>query len=137
MDDGTDLADELTRILGPDYRPPSYSPGLKEAVQRRLESIDIEDACDDDRAYFKRNRRRNHRVRYAYPSEVKQFQVMKAADGELLPDGKPLLIAVKQIEPGRRIRLPFINVLDGQPSKADLRRLNERKAAAIYESLVD
>ena len=102
-----------------------------------MQTIDIEDAVDDDRKFFERRKRRQHRVRFAYQSEVLQFKAMAAAEGDLerVPD-EGLLIAVKQIAPGYRLRKPFVNLWEGaHPTKDDLRRMSERDTKSIFEMI--
>ena len=52
---------------------------------------------DDDRKWFERNPRRAHRVRPPFPGEYD-------AEAAETPPGHVLIVLVRQVEPGRRIR---------------------------------
>jgi hypothetical protein len=52
---------------------------------------------DDDRRWFERNTQRSHRVRMPFPGEADK----EAAE---IPAGDALIMLVRQVEPGRRLR---------------------------------
>jgi hypothetical protein len=67
----------------------------------------VERASERDRRFFERNPDRQHRVRPAHPAEFEQVGLPEP------PDDSPFkaYIAVKQIEPGVRIRKPLYAII--------------------------
>jgi hypothetical protein len=82
--------------------------------------------ADDDREYFRTHTHRRHRVRLANTSETEIFDAIAT---EPLPDECFLWMAVKQIEPGHRVKLSFGAPLPPGPidgiDEATARRLFE------------
>jgi hypothetical protein len=65
-------------------------PGVGSAEDRKSKE-------SDDREWFERNRERAHRVRMPFPGEVDE----EAAN---TPAGQALIMLVRQVEPGSRVR---------------------------------
>ncbi|MCY4416792.1 MAG: hypothetical protein OXE87_10855 [Chloroflexi bacterium] len=102
--------------------------------QREMETLaDIVDReLDADRIYFQRRPKRRHRVRRVFPNERRAFELMTP---DTMPGPSvPLYVAVQQLEPGLRLRLPFTNLAGSDLTDADLRRIGERKAASIFQA---
>ena len=76
---------------------------------------------DDDRIWFEQNRERSHRVRMPFPGEYD-------AEAAKAPTGHVLIVLVRQVEPGMRIR-PAVSL------NADLLPLpdDEAVAHALFE----
>jgi hypothetical protein len=79
----------------------------------------------DDHDWFARNPTRAHRVRPAFPREAQE-----SAWPTETPDGYALLIAVRQIEPGERLRASFFRSL----AAPDLSHL-ESFCHALFDAL--
>jgi hypothetical protein len=63
---------------------------------------------DADREWFERNPSRAHRVRMPFPSEFNDVPFEKTIAGsDTCPDGHTLIVLVKQVEPGARLRGAF------------------------------
>jgi hypothetical protein len=79
---------------------------------------------DDDRIWFEQNRGRSHRVRMPFPGE-RDEEVAKT------PTGHALIVLVRQVEPGMRIR-PAVSL------NADLLPLPDDEAVghALFEAAV-
>jgi hypothetical protein len=76
---------------------------------------------DDDREWFEQNRQRSHRVRLPFPDEADE-EVAKT------PAGHALIMAVRQVEPGIRIRAGFYLNAELLPAPDD-----EATAHALFE----
>ena len=102
------------------------------AKHREMEDREL----DDDRLYFLENPSRNHRIRYAFPNEEKNFrELYRAANGsrELSTD-LPLVILVKQFEPGIRVRKPTA-LQKGIPIGRDqMPLITEEQAQKIFDN---
>jgi hypothetical protein len=78
---------------------------------------------DDDREWFERNPTRSHRMRAPFPNEL---------DGVKIPAGRKMIVFVRQVEPGRRLRAAFdpdVVLLPGSPH-------DEAFAHALFEVAV-
>ena len=82
------------------------------------------------------NPSRNHRVRYAFPNEEKNLrELYRAANGsrELRTD-LPLVILVKQFEPGIRVRKPT-TLPEGIPiGRGQMPLITEEQAQKIFDN---
>jgi len=77
----------------------------------------------DDREWFAQNRGRSHRMRMPFPGEL---------DGVEIPAGRKVIMLVRQVEPGRRLRAAFdpdVVLLPGSPN-------DESFAHALFEVAV-
>jgi hypothetical protein len=77
----------------------------------------------DDRDWFAQNRERSHRMRAPFPGEL---------DGVEIPAGRKVIMLVRQVEPGRRLRAAFapdVILLPGSPH-------DEAFAHALFEVAV-
>jgi len=77
----------------------------------------------DDRDWFKQHRKRSHRMRAPFPGEL---------DGVEIPAGRKVIMLVRQVEPGRRMRVAFdpdAVLLPGSPR-------DEAFAHALFEVAV-
>ena len=113
-----------------------FDQSFDDAVNKKLGSIDIEDACDDDRAFFELNPKRSHRVRRAYTSEEDQFRVLAVACGQgpmEVPTGLLLCVAVRQIGPGVRYRSPYFGWMSIPAD--ELAQESEQDARALWDHL--
>jgi len=79
---------------------------------------------DDDRSWFERNPKRSHRVRMPFPGEIDNVVVGT-------PVGRVLIMLVRQIEPGRRLRGAIAINADWLPLSDD-----EAVAHALFEVAV-
>jgi hypothetical protein len=78
---------------------------------------------DDDREWFERNPTRSHRMRVPFPGEL---------DGVEIPAGRKVIMVVRQVEPGQRLRAAFdpdVILLPGSPH-------DEAFAHALFEVAV-
>ncbi len=57
----------------------------------------------DDREWFDRHPRRTHRARPAHPGEQQSLMSTPTKT----PEGHELWVLIRQVEPGRRVRIPF------------------------------
>jgi hypothetical protein len=121
---------KLTEIfgLGFDFPLPTGAASELADVARRsgvdgMLQVNALDSAwkDDDRRWFERNPRRSHRVRPPFPGEYD-------AEAAGTPPGHVLIVLVRQVEPGRRIR-PAVSL------NADLLPLpdDEAVAHALFE----
>jgi hypothetical protein len=75
---------------------------------------------DDDRVWFEQNRERSHRMRTPFPGEL---------DGVEIPTDRKVIMLVRQVEPGDRLRVAFdpdVVLLPGSPN-------DEAFAHALFE----
>jgi hypothetical protein len=80
---------------------------------------------DDDRKWFVQNHGRSHRMRPPFPGELDQM----AAE---LPAGRTVIMLVRQVAPGQRLKVPFdpdVILLPGSPH-------DEAFAHALFEVAV-
>jgi hypothetical protein len=78
---------------------------------------------DDDREWFKQHPSRSHRMRMPFPGEL---------DGVEIPAGRKMIMFVRQVEPGQRLRAAFdpdVVLLPGSPH-------DEAFAHALFEVAV-
>jgi len=61
---------------------------------------------DDDRRFFERHKRRNHRLRHARRIEIEQDEIIAGRRWEP-PRGLGGFTIVRQLRPGIRVRLPI------------------------------
>ena len=119
------------------------TPGLRDAVARRLEDLDLDSGTDDDRLYFERQRRRSYRARLATAGELDEMRLMAVALGaEPMPEDMVGFTVVWQVKPGVRERrvggVPplYEDVDEFRRVYADvLRRMGDRQARTLYRAL--
>jgi hypothetical protein len=79
-----------------------------------------------DRLFFERFPHRRHRVRIASQAEI-EHDLALTGSRMMMPPGKQLFVAVKNIAPGVRLRLLVVGLRDADTD------LNEGQAHLVYE----
>jgi hypothetical protein len=87
-------------------------------------------ACESDRRFFRDHPQRSHRIRHATWAEVSQMEEVDGAAAPVSP-GKQCFVAVKQLQPGVRMRAFFIAPAAGEEAEG----MPESIAAAWYKSV--
>ena len=105
------------------------SADLTRAERRRLQRLSdtIDKLIDTDRRFFERRPERSHRVRRAFAEEVAAGEIVLGQRRELPPHGA-WFVAIRQIQPGVRVRAFFIA---GRGLETDL---SEAQAVGIFEA---
>ena len=71
-------------------------------------------------------------MRKIFPNERRWFELMTP---DTMPDpSEPVYVAIRQLEPGLRMRRPFTNLAGTNPTDTDLRRIGERKASSLFDA---
>ena len=83
----------------------------------------VAQAVEGDRRFFSRHLGRTMRIRIASAAEVIQFGAPPP------PFGLRYFLLVRQVKPGKRLRLPFICYRDAETD------VSEARCAAIYEAV--
>ena len=80
-------------------------------------------AMESDRRFFERWPERTCRIRRAYPGEIEELHRPAGYEFVRLPKGWVYVVAVRNIAPGARIRMPMLaprtNSLDVSEAEAD------------------
>ena len=99
---------ELERVIGPNQTT-RLTPGLRDAVERRGESIAQDVGSADDRAFFQANPDRTHRIRQCALGELETHRLLDASTGSLgeLAPNEMLLVITKKLSPANRMRRFF------------------------------
>ena len=103
-------------------------PELTRAQRRRMQKLvdRIGLISEADRKYFERFPQRRHRVRVTARVE---FEAEELVHGRVrsVPAGRQLYTAVRNVRPGFRLRIVFL-----EPADLDPELFSEAKARAIY-----
>lgn len=95
-------------------KPPQYSG---------IDAASVSAASASDAAWFKANPRRSHRLRVALPGEFPPLP---------MPEGVRIVTAVRQLEPGMRLRVPF-----GLPACLPVEDVPEAECCAMFEMALE
>jgi hypothetical protein len=122
-------SEQITEVLGLYQEIATDTDKRLEGVERRggvaraLDNISVLDTPwkDGDRSWFEQNRQRSHRIRMPFPGEADK-EAAKA------PPGHALIVLLRQVEPGKRIKGGFCLNADLLPVPDD-----EAVAHALFE----
>ena len=97
-----------------------------EGQERRRLSERVDRELDADRYYFKVNPERQHRLRPIFPAERAEFERGAPSTPDLA-----MFVAVQQVLPGRRMRIPIFADVNLNPDSLD-----EQTCAATFERAI-
>ena len=134
--------DEIINSLRQELAGRIPPPPLPEKTRRAMERIiakyrsRIEQEGEDDKRYFIENPSRNHRVRFAFANEDKQLREMSELNPcwNSLPSDMKIVVLVKQVIPGVRMKKPAIMPEEIQVTAEELILTGEETAKGIYDA---
>ena len=140
--DGQNEVRRITDLLGAEARKMPSLRKLSRQTRREMEKIhrrysDQEGLeINEDRLYFMENPGRSHRVRQAFPSEEKKFREIAQVSLGASPsrEESTILVVVKQLEPGIRIRKAAILTVGREHKLEDPHGIGENESREIYEA---
>ena len=97
---------------------------LRRRMQKLADRLDLIEAAD--RKYFERFPQRRHRVRVAGRVELEEEELVRGRIRSV-PAGFQFYTAVRNVRPGFRLRIVFL-----EPADLDPELFSEAKARAIY-----
>ena len=133
-----DPVQRLVQALQNTYRihpiPQESHRKLLELMERTQEPVNRE--LEDDAAFFRDNPGRTHRVRHAFPCEDQQLRTIDllANEGEHFQEEEEILVLIRQVAPGFRMRLPTVLPRGQSRTPAQLRSLDDRRAARMFRA---
>ena len=93
----------------------------------------VEKETEDDKMYFIENPSRNHRIRPTFPVEDTCFREMGMVTGKAVPKDATLIVFVKQMAPGARMR-KAAHVNDCTEENLEtFRSMNEAESRRMYD----
>ena len=107
---------------------PKLNPAQRRSMRNLVDRVGR--VTQADRLFFERFPRRQHRVRIASQAEIEQDLALTGSE-IVMPPGKRLFMAVKNITPGVRLRLLVVGPRDADTD------LNEEQARLVYEVVND
>ena len=128
--------EELQRLLSAHVPGSAWTPDPATAARLQPLAELMDGELDADRQWFKRRPNRTHRLRRAFAMEARFHKAMDTAQkgvADPLWELQPL-VAVKQVEPGIRVRLFFF-----YPDSVDTRGIPkspERESEALFETVL-
>ena len=132
--------DDIVKALALELPLGSSAPPLPRKTRKALArviakykaQIDLEG--EDDKRYFIENPSRNHRVRYAFPNEEQQLREISELNPYCtkLPKNARVVVLVKQVMPGVRMKKPALITSRVFPTADDLIMASEEEAKGLY-----